>query len=243
MRDSRRMQEQLQVRVDRARIVWLTLGFLVSLGLTFALGFITGRRAERIEPEGPPVDVITQIDSDKRMHDELTFYAKLNETAPDELDGGGRSVQPRRPTPAPARVTPAPARVTPAPVAEAPAAVASPAKPAPKKGKLGSAVDRARRAARHVDPKRVERALGAGPAQPGDYTVQVSAFQSLGEAKAYGSGLERKGFRPFIVTSMIQGRGTWYRVRIGRFEDEKEAEQAKMVLAQAAIPAWVLRME
>jgi cell division protein FtsN len=89
----------------------------------------------------------------------------------------------------------------------------------------------------------VTTALASGPAHSGDFTVQVSAFQSYDEAKAYSAQLERKGFKPFIVAAEIKGKGTWYRVRIGSFRDEQLASSAKGVLARADIPAWVLKAE
>jgi cell division septation protein DedD len=89
----------------------------------------------------------------------------------------------------------------------------------------------------------VRAALAAGPAGPGDFTVQVSAFQSLAEARTFATKLERAGFKPFIVRSKIAGKGTWFRVRLGRFSTEAEANRAKQILARAEIPAWVLITE
>lgn len=245
MRDSRWIQDQAHIRVDRARIVWLTLGLLFSLGLTFALGFLTGRRAERIAATPPQVDVLTQIDSDEAMHDELTFYSKLTEGAettppkvepqkrPSAVAGDAPATTPPEPTPAP--------KPNPDPDKKQEQATSQPGNI--KIAKLESAVARARDTARRSEHKEVEKALASGPAQPGDFTVQVSAFQSMGEARAFSAGLERKGFKPFVVATMIPGRGTWYRVRLGRFASEQQAADAKTVLAQAAIPAWVLRVE
>ncbi len=45
------------------------------------------------------------------------------------------------------------------------------------------------------------------------------------------------------VDATLNGRGTWYRVRLGRFSNQEDATRAKVVLAQAEIPAWVLRVE
>jgi len=73
--------------------------------------------------------------------------------------------------------------------------------------------------------------------------VQVSAFQSKSEAAAFSSSLERKGYKPFVVRSTIRDRGTWYRVRLGRFFEEESATEGKRLLAANDIPAWVLRTE
>jgi cell division protein FtsN len=65
----------------------------------------------------------------------------------------------------------------------------------------------------------------------------------MAEASAFAAALERKGFKPFIVSATIQGKGTWYRVRMGRFSTEILAQQGKGMLTRADIPAWVLRAE
>ena len=69
----------------------------------------------------------------------------------------------------------------------------------------------------------------------------VRAFAA--EARAYSASLERKGFKPFIVTGKVRGKGTWYRVRLGRFTSESQATEGKLLLARADIPAWVLKTE
>ena len=85
--------------------------------------------------------------------------------------------------------------------------------------------------------------INAGPARKGEYTVQVSAFQSSRDARSFAGKLESKGYKPFVVTSDINERGTWYRVRIGRFVTADEARSAKTTLAQSDITGWVLRTE
>jgi DedD protein len=214
MRDERHLDRI----IERPQVVWFTLGGLTALGLMFAAGYVVGRRAARIEaqPEAAAPDRLAQIQADQQMHDKLTFY--------DELTDPKRDPPPPVPKPAPA-----PLVAQPKPVAAA-AAPAAPA-PAPKP------------AAPATPPNDVKRAMDAGPAQPGEYTVQVSSFQSLPEAQAFAAGLERRGFRPFVVTGAVPGRGTWYRVRVGRFGDEASAKAAKTLLAASDIPAWVLKTE
>jgi hypothetical protein len=43
------------------------------------MGFIVGRLAERLEAQPRPEDLISKIDQEKAIHDELTFYGKLTE--------------------------------------------------------------------------------------------------------------------------------------------------------------------
>jgi len=230
MRDTRRLRERNVQRPERIQIVWLTLGMVVSLALTFAFGFMMGRRVQRIqEPAAPSgADAIARIQLEEVAHKEqLTFYKQLT----DEVAASAPAAEHRQVEEA---------------VAATPLNAAS--TPAEAHDDLASAMARARAAAAppaksNLGAAQLRSALDAGPAAAGDYTVQVSAFQSMGEARAFSAGLERKGYRPFVVTTDITGRGTWYRVRMGRFTDEASAAAAKQVLATADIPAWVLRTE
>jgi cell division protein FtsN len=214
--------------IERPQVVWLTLGAIVLLGMMFAAGYVVGRRAERIEPvQVASADPLARIESDREMHEKLTFYEKLRDASPPSSASPARpEAKPQPPAPPLAAEPAAPS----APVATPPV-IAAP-KPAPVLAP-----------ARQGPSDDVRRALNAGPASSGDFTVQVSAFQSLPEAQAFSAGLERKGYRPFVVSTSIAGRGTWYRVRLGRFDDEATAKAAKTLLASSDIPAWILRME
>ena len=220
MRDTRRLQSRSEAHTDRVRVIWLTLGGLVALGLTFALGVVVGRRAERLEPAGQ--ETLAEIDEAGERHEKLTFYDELTKAktrqanrpvATPELKRTS-SEQPRSAVDSP----------TPEPSEEPRSAVASPT-PEPS------------------DETDIRAALAAGPAKPGDFTVQVSAFQSLAEARTFATKLDRAGFKPFIVRSQITGKGMWFRVRLGRFKTEEAARSAKQILAGADIPAWVLVTE
>jgi septal ring-binding cell division protein DamX len=232
MRDSRRNQERTEIRLDRVQVIWLTLGGVVALCLVFALGVLVGRRAASFAPTPAVADPIAQVDAAGDLHEELTFYDKLTEPAP------AKRSPPKRIAAAPAEPNAAPEldeapepnaapKPTPAPVAEPPVA-ASPAPAAPTPASEDAAI---------------RDALAGGPAKPGDYTIQVSAYQSMAEAQAYKASLERRGFKPYIVTGHVRGRGVWYRVRLGRFASESQANLGKALLARADIPAWVLKSE
>lgn len=66
---------------------------------------------------------------------------------------------------------------------------------------------------------------GAAPAgQDGPYTVQVISYDSPEGANAFAAGLRARGHRAFVMTAEVPGRGTMYRVRIGPFETQREAQ-------------------
>lgn len=57
----------------------------------------------------------------------------------------------------------------------------------------------------------------------GAFTLQLSAFQDRAEAERFAAGLRDKGYAPFIVEAVIPARGTWFRVRMGRFPSREAA--------------------
>lgn len=241
MRDAHHIAERREVRLQRTQVIWLTLTGVVALGLVFGAGVLVGRRAARIEEPAPRAeDPIAQMDADRQMHDKLTFYSQLTqEQAKNAAPAGVKPTPTPRPAAAAPQALPEGVHASPEPRAEAPERPAAPtAAPTAAKGDAkGDA------AATHPGDPEIAHALSAGPAQHGEFTVQVSSFQNREEAKAFAAQLERKGFRPFVVSAAIPQKGTWYRVRLGRFSDETQAQQAKGVLAKADIPAWVLRSE
>ncbi len=67
----------------------------------------------------------------------------------------------------------------------------------------------------------------------GKYTVQVASYATEGEAKGYASKLQEKGYDSFYLPAVVNGK-TWYRVSVGRFEDQASATvQRKKILATA----------
>lgn len=207
MRDMRKIRQDKPRLFKRASVIWVTLGVIILVGMSFGMGFVIGRRSEKLTSQMTnDSHSLEQLAKQSRRHRELTFYNDLARRQKQEeaknADAG----------------TPA-------------------AAPAPKK-----------EPARKPDPQEkpdapVRAALDLGPARPGEFTIQVSSYQTREEAKAYSSALERKGFHPFVVAATLNNKGTWYRVRLGRFQSEDAAIEAKLLLAQADIPAWVLRTE
>jgi septal ring-binding cell division protein DamX len=231
MRDSRRNQERTEICLDRVQVIWLTLGGVVALSLMFALGVLVGRRAASFAPTQAVADPIAQVDAAGDLHEELTFYDKLTEPAPEKRSPPKRiaaAPQPdAEPSPTPGPQSDAEPNPPPGPVTKPPDAV-PPAAAAPTPAS---------------EEASIRDALAGGPAKSGDYTIQVSAYQSMAEAQAYAASLERRGFKPFIVTGHVRERGVWYRVRLGRFASVSQANLGKALLARADIPAWVLKSE
>ena len=65
----------------------------------------------------------------------------------------------------------------------------------------------------------------------GKFALQAASFPNADGAEEFSKRLIRAGVPAYVVTANLAGKGTWYRVRIGRFltstEAEAYAEQAK----------------
>jgi len=59
----------------------------------------------------------------------------------------------------------------------------------------------------------------------GSWTVQLAAYQDRTEADRFAAGLRDKGYAPYIVEVAIPSKGTWYRVRMGRFPNRDAASR------------------
>ena len=72
-----------------------------------------------------------------------------------------------------------------------------------------------------VEPRGKEQ---APPGRDGEYTLQVISYDRPEPAQAFAKGLRARGHKAFIVSADVQGRGRFYRVRIGPFESKWKAD-------------------
>jgi cell division septation protein DedD len=66
--------------------------------------------------------------------------------------------------------------------------------------------------------------------RPPRYAVQVSSFRDVQRAGALKMRLQEKGFDAFLMqTELADHGGTWHRVFLGRYADEKKAQEAAQI--------------
>jgi cell division septation protein DedD len=76
-----------------------------------------------------------------------------------------------------------------------------------------------------LPPKPKPAPTHAAPAVPSSFfTVQVRATQSKDDAGHFLSKLKGEGFHAFVTEVDIEGKGHWYRVRVGKFDTRAKAE-------------------
>jgi len=89
------------------------------------------------------------------------------------------------------------------------------------------------------------KAVEATPKITGNfYSVQVASSQDEAKSKQLVEKLKKDGFTAEVSSKMIEGKGTWFRVYVERFEKKADAE-AKAAGLQAKYPGSfvILRKE
>lgn len=65
------------------------------------------------------------------------------------------------------------------------------------------------------------------------YTIQVAAFKAAGDADKLVAELKQKGYGAYRVIGKVPGKGLWYRVRVGRYNDRAKASSTIAKLKKA----------
>jgi cell division protein FtsN len=192
------------------------VGCLGVLGLTFALGVVTGRSWPR---SSTPITVVARGAKEPSRPAEpapaLTFYQEL--TAPLSSP----------PPPSKSR----PPRVEP-PRLEPPRAEASRSEKSDKPD-----------AASKTDAVAAAPAIAAAPAKPAPgqttFTVQVAAYKAREPADALRAKLAAAGYEAYVAQVDTPGSAR-YRVRVGSFAARDSAQQvADRIVGERSLPAFV----
>lgn len=74
------------------------------------------------------------------------------------------------------------------------------------------------------------------------YALQVTALRERGEAEAVAKRLSAKGYAAYVMTPPANGAPQYYRVRIGKFQTRREAEDiASRLQKEEQIKPWITR--
>ena len=65
------------------------------------------------------------------------------------------------------------------------------------------------------------------------YTIQIRAFKNQVDAKSFSKVLHQAGYKPYVVAAEISGKGTFYRVRLGKFKTLAAATTTQARFEQA----------
>lgn len=62
--------------------------------------------------------------------------------------------------------------------------------------------------------------------KPTKYALQMGSYQSKAKAEEEEKELRGKDYNTYVIEVNIPGKGTWYRVKIGDYEDLEQAQKA-----------------
>jgi cell division septation protein DedD len=65
------------------------------------------------------------------------------------------------------------------------------------------------------------------------YTIQVAAFKNEKDANGLVETLRAKGYDAYRTITKIEGKGIWFRVRVGRYQSRAEARKMQQKLKKA----------
>jgi cell division septation protein DedD len=230
--------DQLQEEEDGRRMphgVAVTLVVLGGACVVFAALALGGRTSQPREPKPDPLgDLVAH-----RAVPSAVASARPTDLSPRDVTFPQMLSDEGRPTTALAAVRPAGApSSTPSAIAPAqppPATDRLPVVPLPAQALLEATpiVTRPRDAltkaasdaAQITSPP--ESADAAPPGHEGGYQLQVSSFHTQSEAEAFADQLRARGHKAYVVEARVVGRGTWYRVRVGPFQTQHSATQAR----------------
>lgn len=240
MRDSHRLKEKYELSLDSRQIVTLTVASLVVLGGVFVLGVVVGKKlSAESQKLDQPADILSAADqktealaqADKAQP--LTFQEELTKRAPEPVPAPEPVKNVIVLKPAELKVEPPkplePVKADEVKPVEAPKVAE--AKPVEAPTRLPETPKSEPVATRTNDAGALKEAFGKvqkvpeapTPSAEGSWTLQLSAYQDKAEAERFAAGLRDKGYAPFIIEANVAGKGTWFRVRMGRFGSKDAA--------------------
>jgi cell division protein FtsN len=203
-------KDKVEVSLDGRQIFYLFFGGAVIVGIVFVLGVLVGRR---VEARGHLDRAKTQAATDPLAaldrlegNGQLSFRASLTagKDQPTEVE---QEIQRR---------------------------AAAPAKPEAAKPEAAKP-DKPAKPADSAKPDKVAKAADAPKADEPKphYTLQLSSFQDRGEADAFLSSVKAQGYSARITQAEVDGKGTFYRVRMGTYASLDSANEARSQVEKA----------
>lgn len=79
------------------------------------------------------------------------------------------------------------------------------------------------------------------PTANGKFTVQVASYSDEAEAQKFAGELKNKGYSAFYIPAKVRGQN-WYRVNVGMFPTQDEAQQYRAkLMTEAKVSAAIIQ--
>lgn len=255
-------RERKQVTKNRPKskpVGMVFFGFAVATVVSFALGVMADRLLLKIHPPKTPVVSAPQAAPSQSpppasapasaatkaaavppppAEPSLTFYNTLPKGGGKAILGSG--INPRSDD---ARVAPSAKHPQPAPSLpkEQGASNQASAKenradvPADVREKKAGGTNDQPSGKPPAGPAKEAGAKKSGGNSKGKFSVQYASAKDRKEAEVIKGKLAEKGFAAYIVESSVAGKGTWYRVRVGKQLDQPAANEMATLIGKGAI--------
>jgi cell division septation protein DedD len=239
-------KEKIDISLDGRQVFYLFFGGSLVVCLVFVLGVMIGRRVEsrahvgRVDTSAArdPLSALDRLAADERAT--LSFRSALGSgeakgsavaAAAEKVAQTQAALAPAKPE-APAAVAPAVAKVVEGPVVAPTVAksVSAPvaAPPVAEKAKITVAAKPVEPAsAPAAGPAIKDSKTSAEPAGKSKFTLQLSAFQDRAEAQAFLDQIHKAGYSAYLAEASVDGKGTFYRVRLGSYNSYDAAVAGK----------------
>jgi len=94
-----------------------------------------------------------------------------------------------------------------------------------------------------VMPDDLPEATPDRPSKNYDYYLQAASFRTHPDAEKLRARLALKGYKSITQAREVNGKGTFYRVRLGPYADKRKAKTAKNKLQKLGVRPFVFTVE
>jgi len=115
-------------------------------------------------------------------------------------------------------------------------------KSAPEKENAKKAKPAKKESTKKKTKQRIASKSQAIPSGKG-YTVQVAAFRNENDANRQVKKLKDKGYDAYRTITKIEGKGIWFRVRVGKYQSRAEALKMQKKLKKAGRETMIVKLE
>ena len=224
-------RKPFKVLTRKAIIGWLVAIF-IACGWMFALGVLVGRNQAPIKYD---LDMIEKKLSELKQRESVTNsggISKKNGAPKDknQLEFYEALPENREDTKIPKRPIPKaePDKSSPPPKEVEPSRTSSDTRQAEKKS---------------TSPESSDASSQPKAAASGIYTIQASSVKNKPDADRLVSKLKKRGYPAYVITSKLEGKGIWHRVRIGSYSAKDEAAGVLNELRQAGMKPILVKIK